>query len=276
MDRRRSPVIKPAGRTSGQAPSAVTAPSSDGVLLRFDLVERLVHWSTAIIMLTLIVTGSILYLPNLALHVGHRGLVENIHVITGLCLLGPLLFGLAGPWRRRLFKDLRRFDRWGPADFDWFRSRVRRKNLPRDKFNGGQKLEAAFLGATMVAALVTGIIMRFAPSDWIRWETGATLVHDCLFFAIGIAVLAHVGFALSRPDQLISMFNGRISRAWAKAHAATWLKEVDASETIPASVIERELAVQSAAVANSAPGLTPPARGEGPRRAVSPRSGDGL
>src|ERR1017187_10734073 len=56
--------------------------SSDTELARFDLVERLVHWSTAIMMLTLIVTGAILYLPSLALRVGHRGLVENIHVIT--------------------------------------------------------------------------------------------------------------------------------------------------------------------------------------------------
>jgi len=250
-------VIKAAARTSVQVPGAVKAPSPGGVLQRFDLVERLVHWSTAIIMLTLIVTGSILYLPILALHVGHRGLVENIHVITGLCLLVPLVLGLAGPWRRRLFNDLRRFDRWGPADFDWFRSRLRRRNLPRDKFNGGQKLEAAFLGATMVAALATGIIMRFAPSGWIRWATGATLVHDCLFFAIAAAVLAHIGFALSRPDQLISMFNGRVSRAWAKANALAWLKEVDASESIPASVIERELSAQSAAAADSSAGPTP-------------------
>jgi formate dehydrogenase subunit gamma len=204
--------------------------SSDTELARFDLVERLVHWSTAIMMLTLIVTGAILYLPSLALRVGHRGLVENIHVITGLSLLGPLVLGVAGPWRKRLIKDLRRFDRWGASDFDWFRSPARRSGLPRDKFNGGQKIEAAFLGAVMVAALVTGAIMRFAPSSWITWATGATLVHDALFFAIVAAVIAHVAFALSRPDQLVSMFNGRIPRSWAKLRAAAWLSEVEVSK----------------------------------------------
>jgi len=204
--------------------------SSDTQLARFDLVERLVHWSTAIMMLTLIVTGAILYLPALALRVGHRGLIENIHVITGLSLLGPLVLGVVGPWRKRLIKDLRRFDRWGASDFDWFKSSARRSGLPRDKFNGGQKIEAAFLGAAMVAALVTGVIMRFAPSSWITWATGATLVHDALFFAIAAAVIAHISFALSRPDQLVSMVNGRISRAWAKAHAGAWLSEVEVSE----------------------------------------------
>ncbi len=201
--------------------------SSETQLARFDLVERLVHWSTAIMMLTLIVTGAILYLPALALRVGHRGLIENIHVITGLSLLGPLVLGVVGPWRKRLIKDLRRFDRWGASDFDWFKTGARRSGRPRDKFNGGQKLEAAFLGAAMVAALVTGVIMRFAPSSWITWATGATLVHDVLFFAIVAAVIAHISFALSRPDQLVSMVNGRISRAWAKAHAGAWLSEVE-------------------------------------------------
>ena len=204
--------------------------SSETQLARFDLVERLVHWSTAIMMLTLIVTGAILYLPALALRVGHRGLIENIHVITGLSLLGPLVLGVVGPWRKRLIKDLRRFDRWGASDFDWFKSGARRSGLPRDKFNGGQKIEAAFLGAAMVAALVTGVIMRFAPSSWITWATGATLVHDALFFAIVAAVIAHVAFALSRPDQLVSMFNGRIPRSWAKLHAAAWLAEVEVSK----------------------------------------------
>ena len=180
-------------------------------------------------MLTLIVTGAILYLPTLALRVGHRGLVENIHVITGLCLLGPLVLGVAGPWRRQLLADLRRIDRWGPGDFDWFRSLARRRRLPRDKFNGGQKIEAAFLGAAMAAALVTGVIMRFAPSSWVTWATGATLVHDALFFAIVVAVLAHVAFALSKPDQFLSMFTGRIPRTWAKTHAESWLSELEAA-----------------------------------------------
>ena len=203
--------------------------TSDSELARFDLVERLVHWSTAIMMLTLIATGAILYLPALALRVGHRSLVENIHVITGLCLLGPLLLRLAGPWRRRLLGDLRRLDRWWASDFDWFKAGTRRSGLPRDKFNGGQKIEASFLGAAMVAALVTGVIMRYAPSSWITWATGATLVHDALFFAIVIAVIAHIAFALSKPEQLISMFHGRISRSWAKAHAQAWLSEVEAT-----------------------------------------------
>jgi formate dehydrogenase subunit gamma len=238
--------MRVAGRTVAPRSTGAAAGSPGGAVARYDAVERLVHWSTAILMVTLIVTGAILYFPILALRIGHRGLMENIHVITGLSLLGPLVLGLLGPWRKRLLTDLRRIDRWRPADFDFFRGQARRRGLARDKFNGGQKILAAFLGAAMVATLATGTIMRFAPSGWIRYQTGATLVHDALFFGILLAVVIHVLFALSRPDQLISMFNGRISRAWAKAHAAAWLSEIDASETVPESVIARELAAQAA------------------------------
>jgi len=220
-------------------------------LSRFDGVERLVHWSTSILMLTLIVTGAVLYFPSLALRFGHRGLLENIHVITGLSLLGPLVLGLLGPWRSRLVSDLRRIDRWRRADFDFFRGARGRRGFPRDKFSGGQKMLAALLGAAMVATLVTGVIMRFAPASWIQWATGATLVHDALFFVILAAVLAHVLIALTRPDQLISMFNGRISRSWAREHAAAWLAEVETSETIPDTVIARGLAARQPAASPS-------------------------
>ena len=224
-------MIDAAGPRTARRPAGPSQAPLGEQLQRFDLVERLVHWSTAIMMLTLIVTGAILYLPSLALRIGHRGLIENIHVITGLCLLGPLVLALAGPWGKRLYADLRRIDCWGASDFDWFKTLARRKGLARDKFNGGQKLEAAFLGSAMVAALVTGVIMRFAPASWISWATGATLVHDALFFTIAVAVLAHIAFALSRPDQLVSMLNGHITRAWAKSHATAWLSEIEAAET---------------------------------------------
>ena len=122
--------MRTASGTSSRRPAPAVAAPSGGALSRFDLVERLVHWSTAVLLITLIVTGAILYFPILALRIGHRGLMENIHVITGLCLLGPLVLGLLGPWRERLLTDLRRIDRWRRADFEFFRSRRRRARLP--------------------------------------------------------------------------------------------------------------------------------------------------
>jgi len=202
---------------------------------RFDGVERAVHWSTALLMIVLLFTGTVLYVPTLALMIGHRAIMENIHVIAGLALLVPLLAGVLGPWRQRLLADLRRFDRWGAADFDWFRRPARRHNLSRGKFNGGQKAEAAFLGGGMVVMLATGSVMRFAPSRFITLATGATLVHDIGYIALFVAVAVHVFFALGRPEQLKSMFSGKVPRAWAMRHAPVWLEEIEGSKRAEAS-----------------------------------------
>ncbi len=200
-------------------------------LLRFDGVERAVHWTTAILMLELLTTGAILYVPALAVRVGHRSILENIHVYSGLALLVPLLVGVAGPWRKRLLEDLRRFDRWTAADWAWFRPSSRRAAAADSgKFNGGQKAEAALLGGGMVVMLATGTIMRFAPPSWITFQRGATLVHDVGFILIALAVLGHLYYAFTRPEQLKSMLTGRISKEWGKRHAPAWL---DGSDLTP-------------------------------------------
>ncbi|MGA8681811.1 MAG: cytochrome b/b6 domain-containing protein [Acidimicrobiales bacterium] len=202
------------------------APRPRTTLERFDKVERAVHWTTAVLMLELIATGAILYIPSIALVVGHRGIVENIHVYSGLALLLPLIVGVAGPWRERLVRDLRRFDRWTAADWDWFHPK-RRPRAPLGKFNGGQKAEAAFVGGGMVVMLATGVLMRFAPPSWINWQQGANLVHDIGFIAIAIGVVGHIYIALNSPEQLKSMLTGRISRSWAAKRTPIWVKEAD-------------------------------------------------
>jgi formate dehydrogenase subunit gamma len=194
---------------------------------RFDTVERIVHWVTAVLMLELLATGTILYIPSIALAVGHRGIIETLHVYSGLGLLVPLIVGVLGPWRGRLLADLRRFDRWTKADWDWFHLPQHRAGVPRGKFNGGQKAEAAFVGAGMVVMLVTGTLMRFAPASWINWQQGATLVHDVGFIAIGVGVAGHIYYALSRPEQLKAMLSGKILRSWATKNAPAWVEEVD-------------------------------------------------
>lgn len=190
-------------------------------------------------MLVLLFTGSVLYIPALALMVGHRAVIENIHVIAGVALLVPLLAGVLGPWRERLLTDLRRLDRWVPADFDWFRRPTRRLHLPRGKFNGGQKAEAAFLGGAMVVMLATGSVMRFAPARFVTLATGATFVHDVGYIALFVAVAVHVLFAFRRPEQLKSMLTGKVPRAWATRHAPVWLEEMEGSEESDVSERQR-------------------------------------
>lgn len=202
---------------------------------RFDLTERLVHWSTALLLISLIATGTILYVPRIMLAVGHRATVVNIHVICGLALLAPLVIGLVGPWRTRLAQDMRRLDRWQKLDFAYFRGSRRRalaaKGVREGKFNGGQKLAAAVFGGGMVVMVITGVVMRWSPPFPNDWARGATLVHDTIYVVLFVLVIGHIMMALSRPPQLQSMFTGKISRAWAERHAPGWLDGSDLDDS---------------------------------------------
>ena len=67
---------------------------------RFDRVERIVHWTTATLFLTVMCTGATLYAGPISSIIGRRELVRTIHVFAGLALPVPLLVGILGPWGR--------------------------------------------------------------------------------------------------------------------------------------------------------------------------------
>ncbi len=230
--------------------AAATRRPDDGgrpaLLVRFDRIERAVHWITATLFLLLVVTGAILYLEPLQAVVGRRALVEDIHVYAGLALPLPLVVALSGSWGRALREDLRRFNRWSTDDRAWLRSlfrpgperRSRLRTLRVGKFNAGQKLNAAFVAGAGLVMLGTGVIMRWYHPWPLNWRTGATFVHDWLALGLGIVIIGHIGMALRDPDALRSMLVGTIRRAWAKRHAPAWL---DGDDGPPARIPRPDL-----------------------------------
>jgi formate dehydrogenase subunit gamma len=204
--------------------------SAGSQLVRFDRVERLCHWLTALLFLTLIFTGASLYIPALVGFVGRRVLIVRIHVDCGLALPLPLLVSLAGTWGKGLRADIRRLNRWTGHDRQWFsnaRHRLPTTDIPTGKFNAGQKLNAAFVLGALLVTLMTGAIMHWYNLFSDSWRTGATFIHDLFFYLVVVVVAGHIFMALTHPEALRSIFTGRISRAWAKRHAPLWLDEVD-------------------------------------------------
>ncbi|MCZ7528063.1 MAG: cytochrome b/b6 domain-containing protein [Acidimicrobiia bacterium] len=194
-------------------------------LLRFDRVERAVHWANALLFLTLMVTGAVLYVGPLSAAVGHRVLVRTVHVWSGLALPVPFVMGLAGRHGARLREDLRRLDRWSRSDFRWLRRR-HRPSARLGKFNPGQKLNAAFLAGAAVVMLGTGSIMHWFEPFPDAWRTGATFVHDWFAFGVWLAVSGHVLLALADPEAMRGMTRGRVSARWARLHRPRWYEEV--------------------------------------------------
>jgi formate dehydrogenase subunit gamma len=195
-------------------------------VLRFDRVERAAHWMNALLFGILMATALPLYFAQVESIVGRRALIAEIHVWAGVALPVPLIISLAGPWGARFRRDVRRINLWTGAEIRWLRSLGLRELIRPDKFNPGQKLNAIFTASAIVVMLGSGSILkwfRFFPVDW---RTGATFVHDVFAAAIFVVVFGHVGFALTHPQALRSMFKGSVSESWAKRHASGWLEEL--------------------------------------------------
>lgn len=222
----RGPVVR-----ATPAPTAPERRTPRGdQMLRFDVVERLCHWLTALCFLTLIFTGAALYVPALVGFVGRRVLVTRIHVDVGLALPLPLLVSLLGSWGKGLRADVRRLNRWTNADRQWManlRHHQPTGGLPTGKFNAGQKLNAAFVIGVMFVMLMTGSILHWYNLFSNSWRTGATFVHDLFAYFIVAVVLGHIFMAVTHPQALKSIFTGRVSRKWANRHASLWVEELE-------------------------------------------------
>jgi formate dehydrogenase subunit gamma len=211
--------------------TATAATTREPPLLRFDRVERTVHWVNATLFGVLMLTGAALYAGPISTLVGNREVVRTLHVWSGLLLPAPLLLGVLGRHGTRLRRDLGRLNRWTRDDARWFRRRHRR-SVALGKFNPGQKLNAAFIAGATVVMLGTGSIMKWFGLFPLDWRTGATFVHDWFALAIWVAVLGHIGFALRDGDALESMINGVVPARWARTKAPLWYEEL---RTPPAS-----------------------------------------
>ncbi len=196
-------------------------------LHRFNRTERAVHVAVGVLVVVLILTATALYLGPISVIVGHRYVVETVHVWCGLALPVPLLAGLASLTYRL---DLARLGRFVPGDRRWLRSSaVRGTNAGVGKFNAGQKLNAALSAGAIVVLLGTGVLMYWTGLAPLRYRTGATFVHDLVAFGFGLLVIGHVYKALQDKEAMRGARTGRVSASWARRHHPVWADELSSS-----------------------------------------------
>ena len=201
-------------------------------VVRFDRVERLVHWATAVPMLVCAATGFVLYVGPVAAAVGRRDLVRDVHVVAGLVLGVPLLLALAGRWGSGLRRDIERVANWHDDDVRWFRP-GRRAATDTGKFNGGQKLNAAFVGASIVVMVATGSIMRWFGPFPLSWRTGATFVHDWIAVGLWLSIAGHLWFALRTRGAMTAITTGWAGADDARARPRWTLRDEPTGEFAP-------------------------------------------
>lgn len=195
------------------------------LLRRFSRAERAVHWTLAVLMLVCIATAAVLYNGFLGVPIGHRRVVELIHVYSGFALPVPILAGLAFAAYRA---DLSTMNRFTPADWTWLRSRSRRDGTIRvGKFNAGQKLNAALTASSIAVLLGSGLLMFLPDLVRLSWRTGATLAHDWFALGLGLLICGHIVQAVHDPEARRGMREGHVSRHWALKQHRQWADEVE-------------------------------------------------
>ena len=199
-------------------------------VLRFDRIQRGAHWANALLFFSLMVTAIPLYFGSFFGIVLPRHLIEMIHLWSGLALPLPIIISVIGPWGKAMRRDVRRINYWTREEIRWMRT-LGRSRLEADKFNPGQKLNAIFMGASILVMLVTGAILQWFRFFSVSWRSGATFVHDLFAYAIFFVVVGHIVMALTHRDTLRSIFKGSVSRSWAERHAARWLREEQPDHT---------------------------------------------
>ena len=197
---------------------------SGGVrILRFTWAERMVHRATAGLMLACLLTAAILYNGSLSIRVGHRHLVELVHVYCGMALPVPMVLGLLS---RAYRADLSRLNRFTRSDWHWLRPRTRRDDtIVIGKFNAGQKLNAWLSCASILVLLGTGVIMYFVGLAPLAWRTGATFVHDWFALGVGLLVFGHIYKAVRDAEARRGMRRGSVDARWAITEHPGWAQE---------------------------------------------------
>jgi formate dehydrogenase subunit gamma len=195
-------------------------------LHRFSRAERMVHRAIAVLTIVCIITAVILYNGAIEIRIGHRRVIELVHVYCGFALPVPVLIASISAAYRA---DLRRLNRFTSADWRWLRSRQRRDGSIRvGKFNAGQKLNASLSAGAILVLLGSGLIMNFPDLARLSWRTGATFVHDWFALGFGLLILGHLTKAIKDAEARRGMRTGTVSTAWAQTEHAAWADEITA------------------------------------------------
>jgi len=197
------------------------------------------HWIHTAAFLILIVTGAILFIPGLGAPAA-GGLTRLIHRIAVVLFVGaPVLYFVLNPKMSLHF--IKQTLTWGKEDIegvtkapDYYFGGAEEKMPPQGHINTGQKMWQVVVLGTGTLFLVTGFLMWFlkdilAPGIF-QW---CVIVHDVAFILAFLMLLVHIYLGvihLRMTESLRSMWDGKISKTYAKSHYGKWYDEISASE----------------------------------------------
>ena len=212
-------------------------PPHRGLVRRFKVPTRLVHWSLSVFFILLLLTGLTNFVPELkTIHIGGARLFAWAHVALGFAMVAVAAVALLALNRSRSLRDdMDALTRNGPDDTRWLRHQLARLSRrggsepPVAKFNAGQKLNALLSAAATAGLLGTGVILGI---NYITKRVFSTVfvadvfpLHTWLALAFIPVLLGHLYLALINPstrEALRGMTSGSVRRDWARRHHPGW------------------------------------------------------
>ncbi|MBE3572420.1 MAG: cytochrome b/b6 domain-containing protein [Moorella humiferrea] len=208
---------------------------------RFNLFERLGHWSHGITFVVLLLTGLALVFRGYAGLLGPGGLrlFRGIHhaMAYPFTFLTVIILLLGTP--RTFLQWLRECFTWGRDDFRFIFAFPReffglKAELPEQgKFNAGEKLNSllTIFGSILMAATGWILLLRdsFSPAV-VSW---ALPLHSAGALLMGGVLLGHVYLALGHPnsrESINGMLSGKVSAKFAREHHGRWYRELKVGE----------------------------------------------
>ena len=205
------------------APEAASG-QRPGLIHRFSVSERAVHWIHASVFFSLLATGAILYFPSLSIAIGRRQVVKDVHLWSALAWVVALLVVVILGDRRSLRRSLREVDRFDADDGRWLIG----KRAPQGRFNAGQKVNLILTGVLTLLLTVSGLLLWLGEQDTRFRLDGSIALHDGATLISLFLLVGHLYLSLIHPSTrhaLRGITRGDVREDWAEKHHAKWVED---------------------------------------------------
>ncbi|MGI9862591.1 cytochrome b/b6 domain-containing protein [Moorella naiadis] len=200
---------------------------------RFNLAERLGHWSHGIAFIVLLLTGLALVFRGFG--GGGLRLFRSVHHFMAypFTFLTVLILLLGTP--RTMGQWLKECLTWRADDWRFVAAFPReffglKVQLPEQgKFNAGEKLNSLLTISGSLLMAVTGWLLIFRDSFSPAVVAWALPLHSAGALVMGGVILGHIYLALGHPnsrESINGMLSGKVAAKFAREHHARWYREL--------------------------------------------------
>ncbi|HHY26698.1 MAG TPA: cytochrome b/b6 domain-containing protein [Desulfitobacterium dehalogenans] len=222
--------------------ATTTRKSKRETILRQSLINRFVHWTTALAIFLLILTGfgqmplynryNVTKLPG-AEWLGDYFTTVNLHYLAAVLLIFVVFFHIVNAFIRKEF-DI--FPRRGDIKESYLIIKAmftKGQEPPSHKYLAEQRLAYFFIGFNVLLLIITGLIKMYKnvpgvdlPHSFLFWNT---MLHNIGTVLLILGIIGHLAAFIFKENRALlpGMFTGYIDRGYAKHRHVLWYRKLE-------------------------------------------------